>query len=132
MDKQEAFNTVVAGLLNQGRKSVNAYGDCMYRGDYGCKCAAGHLIPDDKYDSKVEGYGIPLVFRKSYPKSVCDLLLNAVGISTREEAVFVRDLQRVHDKEDVKDWPLYFRVIAEEHGLSPAIIDTHSIFSEPK
>ena len=63
MTPQEVFDTVVAALVKQGRKSLAENGDpsiskdCRYRGDDGLKCAIGHLIPDDEYAEWMEGMG---------------------------------------------------------------------------
>lgn len=38
--QQDIFNYVVAHLVEQGKPSVSDNG-CAYRGDGGCKCAAG-------------------------------------------------------------------------------------------
>lgn len=49
-DRQKAFDTALAGLRAQGRKSFNKEsGHCFYRSPDGLKCAVGFLIPDEKY-----------------------------------------------------------------------------------
>lgn len=54
MSKQLAVNDAVEGIVAQGGWSVN-YGTIgRYRGSGGCKCAIGHLIPDEKYSSDIE------------------------------------------------------------------------------
>lgn len=58
MTNQETFDTVVTALRKQEKPSVNEIGECMYRGPNGLKCAAGHLIPDDKYNPEFEGIAI--------------------------------------------------------------------------
>lgn len=52
---QNIFDTVVAAVIAQGARSQDEIGWCMYRGPNGLKCAAGHLIPDDRYDPRMEG-----------------------------------------------------------------------------
>ena len=44
-------------IVIQGRRAVDGKGGCRYRAQYEgrpLKCAAGHCIPDDTYDSKME------------------------------------------------------------------------------
>jgi len=59
---QEVFDIVSKHLLAQGKASVDHNSDkttpfCMYRNPDGLKCAAGALIPDDKYNTIYEGCG---------------------------------------------------------------------------
>ena len=86
--KQKVFDYVAKKLYDQGCTSVTTHGRCMYRGVNGTKCAVGHLIPSNLYNSKMEG----LLFRvhqsskserlKSFLNSNHDLL---------------HDLQKAHD-----------------------------------
>lgn len=55
MTNQEIFNTVVEHLVKQKAMSVDAAGDCAYRGKNGLKCAVGVLIKDECYDPTIEG-----------------------------------------------------------------------------
>jgi hypothetical protein len=63
MTQQQIYDTVVAGLAEQGFKQSrkllsSAPGvstTCAYRGDNGLKCAAGHIIPDSEYKPGMEG-----------------------------------------------------------------------------
>lgn len=52
--KQEIFDTVVRHLWAQGEQAIDR-GVCQYRAPGGLKCAVGILIPDDKYDPKMDG-----------------------------------------------------------------------------
>lgn len=55
--EQEVFDFVVNHLAKQGRMSFNdVTGRCAYRDPDGNKCAAGCLIPDDKYSKLLEGF----------------------------------------------------------------------------
>lgn len=56
MDKQEIFNIVYNGLKAQGfvKSVLGEIKRCAYRGDNDCKCAFGHLIPDEVYDKTLE------------------------------------------------------------------------------
>lgn len=57
MTLQEMFDVIYKGLASQGFAQSRLHG-CAYRGGEGRKCAAGWLIPDDKYDESWEGKGI--------------------------------------------------------------------------
>lgn len=68
MNAQQIFDTVYSGLSAQGfrqsrckMKSNQSGMDimaCAYRGEGGRKCAVGHLIPDDKYSTELEGKNV--------------------------------------------------------------------------
>ena len=59
MTKQEIFDKVVRALIEQGRPSVDPItGFCLYRGPDGVKCAAGFLIPDERYQAIFEDQDI--------------------------------------------------------------------------
>lgn len=62
MTNQELFDTVCSSLIKQGKPSVSSDGRCLYRSPDGCKCAAGFLIPDDKYDPRMEDCGVETAF----------------------------------------------------------------------
>jgi len=109
--KQETFDTVVAHLRQQGRKAEaprKSYGYfCTYRSPDGRKCAAGCLIPDDEYDSVMEGKFVhdPGVVRDCIERHGHDVKL-------------VRALQVVHDADDVSAWERALELVAEEHCLT--------------
>ena len=51
---QEVYDFVMTALAKQ-QWQPSHYGEkCMYRGRDGCKCAVGHIIPDDLYDREFE------------------------------------------------------------------------------
>ncbi len=116
MSAQELFNKIVVHLRVQGRKSqrydtIGADGfQCAYKSKNGDKCAIGRLIPDEDYDSKMEGRSIHqlmdldpfnLIFKNLLPHQ--DLL---------------NELQIIHDKEDVFFWENAFTKIARIFNLS--------------
>lgn len=66
---QQAFDAALFGIRKQGYvRSVRSVNDrtrvCMYRhpGDSSIRCAAGHIIPDDVYDPKMENATIRQIF----------------------------------------------------------------------
>lgn len=98
MDRQTIFNTVVAGLAAQnfeqslrGENATNGFGDCAYRGVYGKKCAAGHLLLDEDYHPTMEGGAVCADFIKSK--------FTKQGISEGDVKVFgfIWQLQNAHD-----------------------------------
>jgi hypothetical protein len=115
MTEQEIFDQVFAGLKNQGFvKSVAheyfAYMwegavSCRYRGAFDCKCAAGHIIPDDEYNDDMEFKRVHAVdyFEKNFPV---------------EQRTFLTVLQFAHDDadspEDMRERLIYR---AREWGL---------------
>lgn len=135
MTDQEMFDYVVTNLVAQGKQSVRkTKGEwgCAYRGGNGCRCAAGWMIPDDRYLPDMEGEhtGAPIV-------------APVLGISTDQESLMIA-LQRAHDFAlggvwnnntwdgstavvDDEVWLHHFlkgvRQVAEKHHLSTEVVD---------
>jgi len=63
---QELFDYITSKVLEQGRPSILETNDeegearvvCVYRGESGAKCAAGHVIPDAWYREEQESRSI--------------------------------------------------------------------------
>jgi hypothetical protein len=88
MNRQQLFNTVLDHLRAQGRRSIGADGQCRYRGNAGCKCAIGILIPDDRYSPELEGRG-----------AFCIAVRDAAGLNCPASSLdFLMQLQQLHDK----------------------------------
>ena len=86
MSKQETFEKAVKGIIAQGGASASGCtSSCRYRGENGRKCAAGQLIPDDKYAEDMEGHDV-------FYRPVFDVLM-AEG----HDVGFVNEIQRAHD-----------------------------------
>lgn len=91
MNKQEAFNEVWTKLKTQGRQS--AYRDrCVYRTADGRKCAVGHLMRDEIYESRFDLMGAS--FRG----------IEAVMTDLDLPTTFLVDLQKAHDQADGADF----------------------------
>lgn len=103
--KQETFDTVVAHLRKQGCKSENDDG-CAYRGDGGLMCAAGCLIPDEKYNPKWEGFDVSYVPIKN--------MFMEIG----HDLWLLNELQMCHDHVDVDNWEYKFSKIAAGYNLT--------------
>ena len=122
--KQETFDTVAKHLLTQNAKA-NGEGfcgatTCMYRAPDGKQCAAGCLIPDDRYTPELErnsvmchsGDGVGRPFK------VGELI-----IELGHDLQLVYELQRVHDYYQPEEWPNYLRGLARDFGLSTEVLD---------
>lgn len=90
MSQQEIFDKVWTGLKGQGfERSVNKENRCVYRGQNGLKCAAGHVLPDEKYDVDYDngnGYNVTAIdwFTKTFSIDELNLL---------------HRLQQIHDQD---------------------------------
>lgn len=117
---QQVYDTIASHLLAQGkpaRINIKSIVQCAYRTDQGLKCAIGCLIPDDKYDPKMEGKDI------RYLQRVHPNLLPKV------ESKFLTELQIAHDTTfypyGLTAWARHMLSIAKKWKLNPAIIRTH-------
>lgn len=87
-NKQEAFDRSTSGIIAQGGPALGHGTSCAYLAPNGRKCAAGQLIPPDKYDAlAMEG------------KAVSAPEVRAVfGMASDDSDLnFLRALQRAHD-----------------------------------
>lgn len=109
-DAQEVFDYVVGSLFKQGEQSMDSSGSCRYRGENGCMCAIGWLIPDDDYQGGLEGKCVtghhPLV-----------AILKNLGHTPHMEMLF--QLQSVHDNytTTANNWRSKFETLASELNL---------------
>lgn len=99
-DRQAMFNTAVAGIEAQDwQRSVRANGlTCAYRGTVG-KCAIGHLIRDEDYETQMDD-------NASTPSVLSDFGITLTGhFYTQEnykekadtDYYFLMNMQRAHD-----------------------------------
>jgi len=118
MDKQEVFDKVATHLLTQMVRSADEDG-CLYRGPNGLKCAIGCLIPDDKYDSGMEGLAaVSILVDKALPISIPD-----------EEAFnswseYLRVFQQIHDHFHPAYWFSDLEELALIYQLSTDCLDS--------
>jgi len=117
---QQVYDTVASHLLAQGKSAKIVIGSivqCAYRDDRGFKCAIGCLIPDDKYDPKMEGKNIRYL-RRAHP-----------SLLPKVDSKFLTELQRAHDSTlytcGLAEWARHMLSIATTWKLNPAIIRTH-------
>ena len=96
---QEIFNKVAAHLIKQGRQAKANF-SCLYRAPDGCKCAIGVLIPDDKYDPRMEEHGIReliIGFSQENSKYEWDHLAFDLTNDVGNNIDLLRHLQFTHD-----------------------------------
>jgi len=96
IEKQATFDFVVGKIREQGCASVKPDSNsCLYRGPNGTKCAAGHVIPDEKYDPCFEGCTVPVSLAdwdSGNTKKLYEVLKE-----TGHDLNLLRSLQRAHD-----------------------------------
>lgn len=110
MTKQETFDIVVKNLRRQNAQSEED-GSCMYRGPNGLRCAAGWLIPDDKYKEDFEGCSVNSI----------NVELDEVILGEGHDLFLARELQNVHDNNDVEYWEEEFEKVADIFDLDYAL-----------
>jgi hypothetical protein len=119
LNKQEIFDTVAKHLLKQMEQSLThrlngkiiLSTQCAYRGDSGCKCAIGCLIPDDRYDPSLEGND---VVRGLVRQLLIDIGIDMTNFSI---ASLIIDLQHTHDAYEPKDWAGELVRVGVKHKL---------------
>lgn len=87
---EEVFEYIRNHLLTQNRKSTDVSGNCMYKNEQGLKCAAGCLIPDEKYHPKIEG------------TKWCKL--TDTGYVSKAHIKLIQSMQSIHDNNDPITW----------------------------
>jgi hypothetical protein len=125
MNRQLIFNRVRDHLLAQNKKAeerseLNEPGDnrmvCRYRVETQTgtlACAVGCLITDEVYEPDIEGG----VIHYKWVKSAVQLSLG-VQLTTKD-IEFLADLQRIHDRYPVWEWPDQLRYTATTWELVP-------------
>ena len=123
---QETYDTVVEHLLKQGGPSMlkGSNVTCAYRGDNGRKCAAGILIPDDRYHPNMENKSV-----KAW--DVRDVI-EELGYVNGD---LLQRLQEAHDS-SAEDWnaKIVFRLreVARIYGLDTSVFDRVEFVPEVK
>ena len=126
--KQETFDLIAAHLIKQNAKSLAVDPEspwkrlaCAYRGQGGMKCAAGAVLPDDRYEPSMEGGTVVPNFRASgaRPRSArVSSALEEVG----HDLTLVHDLQQVHDYYETPEWPDALIRVATRFELDTGIV----------
>jgi hypothetical protein len=116
---QETFDPVVAHLRCQQAKAQIpglTLGEfmCVYRAPDGKRCAAGALIPDDRYDPVLEYTAVGGTDRAhDYRTNSVTLLIEELG----HDIELVKALQAVHDDAAVAAWETKLQQVAADFGL---------------
>lgn len=99
MEKQEIFNQAVRHLFKQGYKSEGWVApdsdekSCLYRGANGAMCAVGYFIPDEVYETRMEGMNVSSLWDEWH-----DVLPTWIG----DNCELLTDLQHIHDNAEVQ------------------------------
>lgn len=107
MNNQEAFTKSATHLLTQKAKAVASVEDssCRYLSPDGLMCAIGCLIPEGKYNPRMEGSTIYDVW------SMFSFLHNL-------DFELLQDLQIVHDEVEVNCWKVALQGVALSYDLT--------------
>jgi hypothetical protein len=118
---QDAFDIVAYQLLRQNERSTGSDGvKCLYRSRDGKRrCAIGWLMPDDVYSIGFEGSGVSnlaeLLFARRDDMPFARMIYRMLPL--------LRRLQETHDAFQPFEWAARLRTIAQEFGLSDAVVD---------
>ena len=105
MTKQEIFNIVKTGLLQQNCKSMNVLGSCAYLGEHNRHCAIGFLIPPEHWVMK--SMWNLLMIRDEDPDLWSVIAPSDLrnSLSDGQSYNFLKQLQVIHDMKAVWHWP---------------------------
>lgn len=98
-DKQQMFNIAVEGIIKQGKASMDEMNRrCKYRGIDNCKCAVGHLIPDNLYDPSMEGQTVSLIIEENihieFLRSLQSCHDHTAGYKKEDNYLFLKEFKR--------------------------------------
>jgi hypothetical protein len=91
MTRKEVYDKVMTHLAGMSQPSVNSDGKCAYRGTGGRMCAVGCLIPDNVYNSGIEGTPV---------RWIGGMYLPGVDMYDEKLLAFIAMAQHVHDRHD--------------------------------
>lgn len=97
---QEVYDQVKNHLLTQNKRS-EGIDSCVYRNNYGLKCAAGCLISDEEYNKDMENRAWDDPMFPEYHRQL------------------IRGMQKIHDVADVRKWRYELKLLAISHNLNP-------------
>lgn len=139
---QEVFNAIVNRSLFAVKSEIprpsgqTGQGSCFYRasstamgGRYGVQakmtgkdftnhppCFVGVLIPDESYDSKIEG--VVIEGMDTINDSIAYLFNGDQEFNDPRVREIMSDAQRIHDWRSCDQWPEEFRKLAKKHYLT--------------
>lgn len=106
MTKQAIFNKVYRHATTQKSKAMDSSGGYVYLAPNGAKCFIGCLISKRNYKPEMEGRGI--------------FVLKAQGLLPKhleEHALFLSELQNIHDYSPLSVWKHKLARKAKDFGL---------------
>jgi hypothetical protein len=123
INRQLVFDRTVERAKDPRRATANADETiggmpvCLYRAAGGLACFFGALIPDDRYNPRMEGRSVQTT--DAYYLST-DLFVGGERDAEFDGADvdFLRDLQRVHDREVPEYWKKSLLNVAKVYALS--------------
>lgn len=127
MTNQEIFNRVAKHLITQDAKAQNPEGHCFYRMEDGRKCSVGCLIPDDKYNQKMEDVGslweyyCPESGEVDLYNDDAKLMLEAIG-ATESQIPLLSALQDIHDRCEVSLWRRSLHALAKRYNFDYSVL----------
>lgn len=105
MTDREVFITAVTKLFKQSCTCINSRGTCKYRYN-GKACVAGQLITDEQYIPEMERY-------------MADELPTKYNVGwSVEQGGLVREMQVVHDDDNIENWVVRFQDISDYYDLN--------------
>src|SRR6185369_17355290 len=111
MTNQEMFDKMCQGLRAQGwQQSRNDFAKCSYRGKDGLKCAAGHLMPDDVYQTAFD-------LGNATVSMLPERVRTAMGVDSGN-LLFVSSAQSAHDGGYLPEEMVQrFKILAKQYSL---------------
>jgi hypothetical protein len=128
--KQQLFDEVAVHLMTQMKTSVGEWGSCRYFGTNGRRCAVGCLIDPQYYNPYFEGVAVhsAIDHRRS---PLLSALEKSLGFRlTGDEVLLLSSLQKVHDAYLVDRWHIQLAKIADDEGLSVAVLGPLAHYKE--
>ena len=116
--EQEVFDQVATHLLTQMQKCrKEGTGYCQYRNEEGLKCAAGCLISDEEYDSRMDD-------NTGQKGTSWRCLMDNELVPITKHAELIAGLQHIHDSWSPDTWYEDLRMMTMNHELNTTVLDT--------
>lgn len=126
---QELFDLMVAHLRKQGTTAI-LDGMSAYHGLDDRRCPVGAVIPDDLYDSRMEGKAITQLSKVLFLSNGGSIyhMPEELNMFFRWHHNILKAMQHVHDTVPPALWEREFQVIAAKYKL---LLDGKVIHEEP-
>lgn len=118
IDPQITFDTVIEALRKQKEKSVDpTTGVCQYRYN-GLKCAAGHLMSDEEYNTyPIEGQIVYTHLDEDDADLASRAMPTKLMLAKGHNLLLVKCLQRIHDQSEPSEWESQWKDLARVLNL---------------